>query len=109
MAQVVGESMNRRIPSGAWYLWRANPTGTRQGKVVPAEHLDIDDPDLGGRYTVKVYESDKVPTDDGGWRHSVVRLKPDSDDPMFEPIVLEDLEDGALRIIAELLEVLWLP
>lgn len=106
IAQVVGESMNRRIPNGAWCLWRANPTGTRQGKVVLAQHGDINDPELGGRYTVKVYESEKVATDDGGWRHSVVRLKPDSDDPSFEPIVFENLEEGELAIVAELVEVL---
>ena len=106
IAQVVGESMNRRIPNGAWCLWRANPTGTRQGKVVLAQHGDINDPELGGRYTVKVYESEKVATDDGGWRHSVIRLKPDSDDPSFEPIVFENLEEGELAIVAELVEVL---
>lgn len=106
IAQVVGESMNRRIPNGAWCLWRANPAGTRQGKVVLAQHGDINDPELGGRYTVKVYESEKVATDDGGWRHSVVRLKPDSDDPSFEPIVFENLEEGELAIVAELVEVL---
>ncbi len=106
VAQVVGESMNQRIPNGAWCLWRANPGGTRQGKVVLAQYCDIDDPELGGRYTVKVYESEKVATDDGGWRHAVVRLKPDSDDPAFEPIVIEDLEEGELSIIAELVEVL---
>ena len=32
IAKVVGESMNRRIPNGAWCLWRANPTGTRQAR-----------------------------------------------------------------------------
>ncbi|MCB9524262.1 MAG: DEAD/DEAH box helicase family protein [Myxococcales bacterium] len=106
VAQVVGESMNRRIPNGAWCLWRANPGGTRQGKVVLAQHRDIDDPELGGRYTVKVYESEKVATDDGGWRHAVIRLKPDSDDPASEAIVLEDIEEGELSIIAELVEVL---
>jgi ATP-dependent helicase YprA (DUF1998 family) len=106
VAQVVGESMNRRIPAGAWCLWRANPGGTRQGKVVLAQHRDIADPELGGRYTVKLYESEKVSTEDGGWRHAVVRLKPDSSDPSFEPIVLENPEDGELAIIAELVEVL---
>ena len=106
VAQVVGESMNRRIPNGAWCVWRANPTGTRQGKVVLAQHRDIADPELGGRYTVKVYESEKVATDDGGWRHAVVRLKPDSSDPVFQPIVLEGLAEGELSIIAELVEVL---
>lgn len=106
VAQVVGESMNRRIPSGSRCLWRVNPGGTRQGKVVLAQHRDIDDPELGGRYTVKVYESEKEAADDGGWRHAVVGLKPDSDDPSFMPIVLEDLEEGELSIIAELVEVL---
>jgi len=32
--QVVGESMNRRIPNGAWRLFRTNPVGTREGKVI---------------------------------------------------------------------------
>jgi len=106
VAQVVGESMNRRIPNGAWCLWRASPGGSRQGKVVLAEHHAIHDSELDGRYTVKVYESEKVPTEDGGWRHAVIRLKPDSRDPSFAPIVLQDLEEGELRIVAELVEVL---
>jgi len=106
VAQVIGESMNRRIPNGAWCLWRANPGGTRQGKVVLAEHRDIADPELGGRYTVKVYESEKIATGDGEWRHGVVRLKPDSSDPSFPPIVFSGLEEGELRVVAELVEVL---
>ena len=99
-------AMNRRTPNGAWCLWRANPTGTRQGKVVLAQHGDINDSELGGRYTVKIYEFEKVATDDGGWRHSVVCLKPDSDDPSFQPIVFKNLEENELTIVAELVEVL---
>lgn len=105
VAQVVGESMNRRIPNGAWCLWRANPGGSRQGKIVLAQHRDISDPELGGRYTVKVYESEKVASDNGIWRHAVVRLKPASNDPSFQPILLENLEDGELTIVAEFIEV----
>jgi len=41
VAQVVGESMNRRIPNGSWCLFRLNPTGTRQGKIVLAQHRGI--------------------------------------------------------------------
>ncbi len=76
VAQVVGESMNRRIPNGAWCVWRLNPTGTRQGRVVLAQHRDIQDPEHGGTFTVKIYESEKVGTEDGGWRHTRVTLKP---------------------------------
>src|SRR5690606_38496586 len=106
VAQVIGESMNRRIPNGAWCLWRANPGGTRQNKVVLVQHRDIDDPELGGRYTVKVYESEKAPTGDGSWRHLTVRLRPDSNDPSFAPIVLSGLDEGELMIIAEFVRVL---
>jgi len=55
---------------------------------------------------VKVYESEKRPADDGGWRHSRVILKPDSTDPAFQPIVLEDLDEGELTIVAVMVEVL---
>lgn len=53
-----------------------------------------------------LYESEKAAVEDGGWRHTVIRLKPSSTDPTFEPIDLMDLEEGELGIIAELVEVL---
>ena len=99
VAQVVGESMNRRIPNGAWCLFRANPAGTREGKVVVVQHRSIADAETGGRYTIKVYSSEKVPSADGGWRHRRITLRPDSDRPEFEPIVIElgDSDDGFVR------------
>lgn len=106
IAQVVGESMNRRIPNGAYCVWRLNPTGTRQGKVVLAQHRDIQDPEHGGTYTVKVYESAKQVDEHGDARNVRIVLRPDSDEPSFSPIVVEELEDDELSIVAELLEVL---
>lgn len=106
IAQVVGESMNRRIPNGAWCIWRLNPTGTRQGKVVLAQHRDIADPELGGRYTVKIYESQKLESETGEWRHSIVRLRPDSTDPSYTPLEFTADAEGDLQIIAELVKVL---
>jgi uncharacterized protein len=107
VAQVVGESMNRRIPNGSWCLFRANPTGTREGKVVVVQHHSIADPETGGRYTVKLYASEKAPAEDGGWRHERITLRPDSNRPEFEPIVinLNDGEDG-FSVVAEFLLVL---
>jgi hypothetical protein len=109
VAQVVGESMNRRIPNGAWCLFRANPQGSREGKVVVVEHRSIADPETSGRYTVKVYSSEKRPAEDGGWRHTRVTLKPDTDRAGFEPIVIEvddDQGDAGFRVVAEFLAVL---
>jgi uncharacterized protein len=107
VAQVVGESMNRRIPNGAWCLFRANPAGTRQGKVVVVQHRSIEDPDTGGRYTVKLYASEKVPAEDGGWRHERITLQPDSDRSEFAPIDISLREgDDSFQVVAEMLLVL---
>jgi uncharacterized protein len=107
VAQVVGESMNRRIPNGSWCLFRANPAGTREGKVVVVQHRCIADPETGGRYTIKIYASEKVQAEDGGWRHELVTLRPDSDQPSFEPITISVRggEEGFL-VVAEMLMVL---
>lgn len=107
VAQVVGESMNRRIPNGAWCLFRANPAGTREGKVVVVQHRSISDPETGGRYTVKLYSSEKVAAEDGGWRHERITLRPDSDQPGFEPITISVEEGGDdFLVVAEMLMVL---
>lgn len=107
VAQVIGESMNRRIPNGAWCLFKLNPEGTRQAKIVLAQHRDITDVDLGGQhYTVKVYNSTKEELPDGSWRHTSIILKPDTNMSGYEPIVFyrEAAED--VKIIAELVAVL---
>jgi hypothetical protein len=109
VAQVVAESMNRRIPNGAWCLFRPNPQGSREGKVVMVEHRSIADPETSGRYTVKVYTSEKRAAEIGGWRHTRITLKPDTDRDGFEPIVIElddDHEESAIRVVAEFLVVL---
>lgn len=106
IAQVVGESMNRRIPNGSWCLFRLNPEGTRNGKVVVAQHRSIHDSELGGSFTIKLYSSSKVTAPDGTWRHSEIRLMPDSDLAEFKPIVIRDAEEQEFRIVAEFLTVL---
>lgn len=101
IAKVVGESMNRRIPNGSWCLFKLNPGGSRQGKVVLVQHRDISDLETGGHYTVKVYESEKVNGEDGGWQHSRITLRPDSLFPDYEAIVLEGGDVEGLRVVAE--------
>ena len=106
VAQVVGESMNRRIPNGAWCLFRANPVGSRQGKVVVVEHRQISDADTGARVTVKLYQSEKVSTEEGEWRHSRIVLRPDSTEKRYRPIVLDPAEAENLKVVAEYIEVI---
>jgi len=99
--------MNRRIPNGAWCLFRGNPSGTRQGKVVVVQHRGISDPETGGSYTVKLYASEQVSVEGEAWIHERITLRPDSDQKGFEPIVLHvGDDDSGYAIVAELLMVL---
>lgn len=106
VAQVVGESMNLRIPNGSWCLFEMNPAGSRQGKVVLASHREISDTDTGGHYTVKIYESSKENFADGTWRHTSIILRPDSSLAEYEPIVLNEEQAEDLRVVGELVSVL---
>ncbi len=94
VAQVFGESMNRRIPNGAYCLFRAPVRRIQPGEVVLVQHRGVRDPDHGGRYTVKVYRP----------RGGKVVLEPDSSLPGYKPIELPALEE--LTAIAALVEVL---
>jgi DUF2075 family protein len=106
VAQVIGESMNHKIPNGSWCLFKLNPKGTRNGKIVLAQHRDISDTDTGGHYTVKRYESEKMVSYDDSWEHTKIILRPDSSNPKYEPIVIEPENSDDLRIIAEMVAVL---
>lgn len=107
VAKVVGESMNRQICNGSWCLFRANPVGTREGKIVVVQHREVSDAETGGRYTIKRYSSEKIASDEGGWIHRRITLSPDSTLPQFKPIVIEmDGDHGELNVVAEFLTVL---
>jgi DUF2075 family protein len=100
IAQVVGESMNRRIPNGSWCLFRATTAGSREGKIVLVQSRDIQDHDMGGRYTVKRYSSEKRVTEDG-WQHQRIFLSPESDRLDYMPIILTNSEETELHILGE--------
>ena len=105
VAQVVGESMNRQIPNGAWCLFRLNPGGTRNGKIVLAQLRDYSDPDSGAAFTVKRYESTKAAADDGGQANILIRLWPESLLEGYHPIEIAPDEER-IRVLAEFLRVL---
>ena len=105
VAQVVGESMNQQIPNGAWCLFRLNPGGTRNGKIVLAQLRDHTDPDSGATFTVKRYESIKTVAHDGGPTNMLVRLKPESYLDTYRVIEIAPDEER-IRVLAEFLRVL---
>ena len=99
VAQVLGRSMEPLIPDGAYCVFRAPVTGTRQGKRLLIEQTGT--ADAGSRYTVKRYTSRKTAGDDGSWEHANIRLEPLN--PEFEAF---DLREGQFRVIAEFVQVL---
>jgi SOS-response transcriptional repressor LexA len=104
VAQVLGKSMEPRIPDGSQCLFASPVQGSRQGKVVLVELQDDLDPETGERYTIKRYESEKSDAEEGGWRHFRITLRPVN--PDIKPIELTTDDEGDVRVVAELLEVL---
>jgi type I restriction enzyme, R subunit len=97
VAQVSGESMNRRIPNGAYCVFASPVEGSRTGRVVLVERRGLEDPEHGGSYTVKLYR--RVDAD-------TVELVPDTDAVGYEPLVLRAADANELHVVAELVEVL---
>jgi uncharacterized protein len=106
VAQVLGESMNRRIPNGSWCLFKANPGGSREGKIVLVQHREIQDVEQGGHFTVKEYHSDKTFTEDGEWRHTRILLKPKTNTLGYKDISLTEDQAVDLRVIGEYVSTL---
>jgi hypothetical protein len=103
VAQVLGKSMEPKIPDGSYCVFSAPVDGTRQGKIVLAQLLHEVDPEIGERYTVKKYASEKVVSNDT-WRHVRVTLLPVN--PAFDPILISSEDENVVNVIAELISVL---
>ena len=104
VAQVVGRSMEPLVPDGSYCLFRPVPAGSRQGRKLLVRHADVADSETGGEYTLKVYSSEKVASEDGEWQHERITLKPLN--PEYQPLVLEPEEEGSVMAVAELFKVL---
>jgi SOS-response transcriptional repressor LexA len=114
VAQITGKSMEPRIPDGSYCVFRRNPAGSREGKLVLAQQFGSSE--TGGAFAIKRYHSEKAPQrpagssagfgsdeelDSGEWRHSRVRLI--SLNPNYPSW---DLIEGECRILAELVRIL---
>ena len=105
VAQVHGESMNRRVHNGAWVLFSAEMRGSKQGRMVLASRHELGDPDDSGRFTLKIYDAHKRESEDGPV-YGRVSLRPDSTDPRFLPVELEIDSLDCPSIVAWVVSVL---
>jgi phage repressor protein C with HTH and peptisase S24 domain len=99
VAHVVGRSMEPRIPDGSLNLFRLNPVGSRQNKILLIQRFGVTDETA--RYTIKKYTSKKVYSGEDEWHHERIRLEPLN--PEFEAW---DAEPQDFAVVAEWLRVL---
>ncbi len=104
-AQVTGHSMEPRIPTGSWCLFRPCPAGSREGRLLLVQVNTHLDPEDGGRYTVKRYHSTKQ-IDEDGWTHQTIELQPLNSDPAYQPIPITEEDADSIRVVGEFVGVI---
>lgn len=104
VVQASGNSMEPKIHDGDYCVFRANPAGSRQGKIVLAQHISKYDADYSGAYTIKQYRSVKGSDEFGGWHHEEIRLEPLNKD--YTPISIHPEDADEFQIIGEFVGVL---
>lgn len=98
VCQISGESMNKVIPNGAYCLFKKDDGGSRNGKIVLVESININDSEFGSGYTVKEYHSKKRISSDT-WKHESILLKPLSTNTDYPELELSDDELNNFRVI----------
>ena len=99
VVHVTGRSMEPKIPDGSLNVFRLNPAGSRQGKILLIQRKGVFDATAG--CTVKRYTSVKVQTGEDEWRHERIRLEPLN--PEFEPW---DVDPEGFAVVGEWLRVI---
>lgn len=98
VCRVKGESMNKVIPNDSYCLFRKDDGGSRNGKIVLVESMDIRDSEFGAGYTVKEYHSKKK-FENGQWGHQSIVLKPLSTNEGYEDIVMNEDAISRLKVV----------
>ncbi|WP_312136177.1 DUF3427 domain-containing protein [Sphingobacterium sp.] len=103
--KVIGESMNRVIPNGSICLFKMYDGGSRNGKIVLVENLDLQDEDFNSAFTVKTYLSEKIAVEDG-WQHELIRLRSNSYDKSYSDILIEEENARNMKVVGEFVTIL---
>lgn len=104
VAQVTGKSMEPLIPDGAFCVFRFGVEGSRNGRIVLAQLSESADPETGKRYSVKLYRSQKAPSQEHGWEHTQIQLLPLN--PDYSPIPITQADAESTEIVAEFIRIL---
>ena len=103
--KIVGESMNRVIPNGSICLFKPYTGGSRNGKIVLVENIDIQDQDFNSAFTIKTYSSEKVVSKEG-WQHTSIVLRPNSFDTSYKNIIINEENAAEMRVVGEFISTI---
>ena len=103
--KIIGESMNRVIPNGSICLFKPYTGGSRNGKIVLVENIDIQDQDFNSAFTIKTYSSEKVITEEN-CEHTSIILRSNSYDDSYKNIILNKENSVGMRIVGEFVSIL---
>jgi SOS-response transcriptional repressor LexA len=103
--KIVGESMNRVIPNGSICLFKPYTGGSRNGKIVLVENIDIQDQDFNSAFTIKTYSSEKIVSEEG-WEHSSIVLRPNSFDTSYKNIIINEENGAEMRVVGEFVSII---
>lgn len=104
VVQAVGHSMEPIIQDKDLCVFRANPAGSRQGKIVLTQHRNYYDADNFGGYSIKTYTSKKRYNEFGEWEHDEIMLEPKN--KSYVSIIIDEAEADDFRVIGEFIGVL---
>lgn len=99
IVQATGHSMEPIINDGDYCVFRANPAGSRQGKIVLAQHYNFYDADYTGGYSIKTYHSKKKQEGPENWTHEEIVLEPKNAN--YNPIIINEENSEEFRIVGE--------
>ena len=103
--KIIGESMNRVIPNGSICLFKPYTGGSRNGKIVLVENMDIQDQDYNSAFTIKTYSSEKA-ISEGNWKHTSIVLRPNSYDDSYKNIIINEENGVEMRVVGEFVKIL---
>lgn len=103
--KIVGESMSRVIPNGSICLFKPYTGGSRNGKIVLVENIDIQDQDFNSAFTIKTYSSEKLVTEEG-YEHKSIALKPNSFDTSYKDIIINEENGASMRVVGEFISII---
>jgi superfamily II DNA or RNA helicase/HKD family nuclease len=103
--RIIGESMNRVIPNGSICLFKPDSGGSRNGKIVLVENLDVQDPDFNSAFTIKTYSSEKSVSEET-WGHESIVLRPNSFDSSYQNIAITEENASEMRVVGEFVKII---